>query len=151
MTPPDVLALYRSEFGTPTTFVEAFLHPTNLVHIQMLEDVQLANAIPGATIHTPWNAAMQWSLVVFAHQYASLSNTIENVVACAAGFATSRRSVNETLYTQQQFYTRWKEQCIPDPNNVPLPMSTRPPEKQVDVSEYLLSNHPAGYKYLPQY
>jgi hypothetical protein len=147
MATPDLLSLYIGEHGTATPFAANFLHPTNLVHIQEMLNMLIERAVPGAR-SVQWNLAMQWSLIAFTHTYEGLDATTENILGCAAKFAVAQVPTATALYDERNFWNRWRTQCVPDPRNMGYAVDTRA-DRSVDMTDYLLTNHPAGYKYLP--
>lgn len=145
----DVQTFYSQNFGDLPPFPAAFLDNLNLNVLQTLMTMQLRESTGNPVIPTlPWTEAHLEALVSFAYRYRTSEATEQLLTYANWVFVDQMASQNETHYLESCTWQRWCAQGIPDPNNMPLPLSSERTDYTVDTSDYILSDS-IGYRTLP--
>jgi len=144
----SVQLLYYETFGLLSPFVACFLSDANLNTLQIMLSSQLRTQVQNPNLPViQWTAGLLHDLIAFANMFVLSPGSAAPEANLL--FADQQLPQHESRYYETAFWQRWRQQGIPDPNNIPLPLQSDRNEFSLETSNYTLSD-PYGYRRFPQ-
>lgn len=141
-TPPQPMA---------SPFTDWFLHGSNLLKIQDLLTKTLRDRVDNQNLPlVEFSDSIVASLMTFAVQYRAAEPNANMINYANYSFASQFLEQNEGNYYQKAFWDRWCKQGIPDPNNIPLPISRENTDYSAEIDTYTLTS-PNMYSSFPRF
>ncbi len=137
----SLVDFFIQDTGYDTEFVRAFLSGQNLLEIQRLLTYMLSKSTRNPQLPVvQFTEAILSALMEFATTYRLAWVNDKTLAYANVSFVENMLPSMEATYHESGFWSRWCEQGIPDPNNIPLPLPAETTDFTAEIDSYTLGN-----------
>ncbi len=143
-TTTTLLDFFTKQYGERTRFTEDFLNSYNLVRIQMLLTKRMREQVEQPQLPTvEFTESILGRLMRMAYKYRLTPVGSEVIDYANVTFVENMLESMVARYYETAFWKRWCHQGIPDPNNIPYPITDERTDFTAESDAYTL-NDPWG-------